>query len=483
MTGVVTVASIVALLLRPQIAATNLAMVYLLGVVAISTRCSRMVSVVGSFLSVAAFDFFCVPPYLTLRVSDYGDLITFGGLLLVALVISTQTAHIRMQAVDALDRESRTDALYRLSHRLAAQPRVFDAAKTAAEMAQELFHASVTIFLPEEGKVTFRRRTSQQLLVPSSEEPVAQWVLEHGAKAGFRTRTMKDATALYLPLKGIKGVVGVMAVLFRSRETIVSPEQEAFLEAFADHAGLALERTRSQNIADENRLKMRTEELRSSLLSTVSHDLRTPLASITGAASTLRSQDEKLPVETRHELLDGISEEAERLSRLVRNLLDMTRLQSGIELRLELCPVEEIVGAALQRMDAQLTGRKITTTLPDTLPPVPVDDVLFGQVVGNLLENAVKYTPVDSEIEILAEAGDDLLTLEIRDRGPGFGEGEEHRIFEKFYRGKSEGVRGAGLGLAICRAIVDAHHGSIHAFNRAGGGAVFRICLPLGVQA
>lgn len=480
MAGLVIAATIVSVVLRPHIAATKLAMVYLLGVVAISTRCSRPISVLGSFLSVGAFDFFCVPPYLTLRVSDYGELITFAGMLAVALVISTQTARIRLQATDALDREARTSALYRLSHRLAAEPRLFDAATTAAEVAEELFHVPVTIFLPEDGKITFRRRTSDSLLIPTSEEAVAQWALDNRQKTGFGTASMKDATAMYLPLSGIKGAVGVMAVLYGTQGRTPTAEQQSFLDAFADHAGLAMERTLSQHAASETRVKMRTEELRSSLLSTVSHDLRTPLASITGAASTLRSQDEKLSPETRRELLDSISEEAERLGRLVRNLLDMTRLQSGVELRLELCPIEEIVGAALQRIDSQLTNRKLAIHLPESLPPVSVDDVLLGQVITNLVENAVKYTPSDTEIEIFAAAENDTLTLEVRDRGPGFKEGDEFRIFEKFYRGKSEGVRGAGLGLAICRAIVEAHHGTIQAFSRSGGGAIFRICLPLG---
>ena len=200
---------------------------------------------------------------------------------------------------------------------------------------------------------------------------------------------------------------------------MVSGEQMSFMIAFADHTGLALERTLTQNAAEENRVKMQAEELRSSLLSTVSHDLRTPLASITGAASTLRSQEDKLPLETRHELLDSISEEAERLGRLVRNLLDMTRLQSGIELRRELCPLEEIVGAVLQRIEPQLGDRKVITSLAESLPPISVDDVLFGQALGNLLENAAKYTPAGSEIEIFAEASDGVAIIEVRDRGSG----------------------------------------------------------------
>ena len=222
---------------------------------------------------------------------------------------------------------------------------------------------------------------------------------------------------------------------------------------------------------------MQTEEMRSSLLSAVSHDLRTPLASITGAASTLRFQDEKLPSETRKELLESIADEAERLSRLVSNLLDMTRLESGVELRRDLYPLEEILGAAMQRMESRMGGRQVATHVPDDLPLIFVDDVLFGQVIVNVLENAVKYTRDGTAIEIAAEAAGTDVIIEIRDRGPGFSAGEEHRIFEKFYRGNPKSAPGAGLGLAICRAIVQAHHGTIEACNRSGGGAVFRIHL------
>jgi two-component system sensor histidine kinase KdpD len=224
---------------------------------------------------------------------------------------------------------------------------------------------------------------------------------------------------------------------------------------------------------------MHTEEMRSSLLSAVSHDLRTPLSSITGAASTLRSQGDLLEPGVREELLESIADEADRLGRLVSNLLDMTRLESGVELRRDLYPLEEIVGSALHRMEHQLHHRTVTTDLPDSLPLLYADDVLMGQVVVNLVENAIKYTPAGTAIEIAAEAAADAVVLDVRDRGPGFAPGDERRIFDKFYRGKSDGVRGVGLGLAICRAIVEAHRGSIEAFNRAGGGAVFRIRLPL----
>jgi two-component system sensor histidine kinase KdpD len=473
--------TLISLAFRARLAPTNLAMVYLLGVVGVAMLCSRRIAVAASFLSVAAFDFFCVPPYLTFVVEDTEYLVTFAGMLVVALVISTQTDRIRKHASQAEEREARTQALYRLSRSLAGETRVFEAARAAAGIAQEVFGTQVVIFLTDDGKLSFRRRTSDQLPVPSAEESTAQWVLDHGQKAGKGMPDLPAASAFYLPLRGTRETFGVMAVLPDSGGRVFSDEQQSLLEVFANQTALAIERTISHKTAEDTRLTMETEQMRSSLLSAVSHDLRTPLSTITGADSTLRAHWEKLAVETRQDLLESISEEAERLSRLVGNLLDMTRFESGgVKLRRDLYPLEEIVGAALQRLEKKLEGRSVTTVLPEDLPPVYGDDVLLGQVVVNLVENALKYTPAGTALELAAETAGDDLVLEVRDRGPGLVPGEEQRVFEKFYRGASKGIGGAGLGLAICRAIVQAHQGEIAAYNRPGGGAVFRIRLPLG---
>jgi two-component system sensor histidine kinase KdpD len=242
------------------------------------------------------------------------------------------------------------------------------------------------------------------------------------------------------------------------------------------------ERLRLAKQAAAATMRASVEEMRSSLLSAVSHDLRTPLAAITGAATTLRDEGASVDGDQRAELLDTICEEAERLERLVRNLLDMTRLESAaLEVRREWIPAEEIVGSALTRLEPKLIGRPIRTDLPPELPLLPVDAVLLEQVLVNLLENATKYTPAGSLIEIAARADGDAVTIEVADHGPGLPPGEESRIFEKFFRGKpaAAGVPGAGLGLAICRGVVDAHGGTLVAANRPGGGAVFRMTLPL----
>jgi two-component system sensor histidine kinase KdpD len=479
--AIVAVCTLAALALRSTLNPVNLVMFYLLGVVAIATRSSRRAALFASVLSVAAFDFFCVPPYLTFAVSDYEYVVTFAVMLVVAVLISTLTIRIRLQAAHAAERESRTQAVYRLTRELAEETSVFDAARAATAIGRDILRANVTIFFPDdEGKISFRRRTDEQLPVPQSEEGIAQWVFDHAQRAGLGQDTLPGATALYVPLKGSQAVLGVMAVAFPARDQATSPEQLNIVDALAAQVSGAIERAQATAAARETDLKLRTEEIRSGLLSAVSHDLRTPLAGITGAASTLLSQGSQLNPSTQRELLESIESEAERLSRLVNNLLEMTRIESGaVEVRRELFPLDELVGSALGRVERLLADRPVTTRIPEGLPPLWVDGTLFEQVLLNVLENAAKYTPAGSPIEISAAEDRGGVRIEIADRGPGFADGEERLIWEKFYRGKAAGTRGAGLGLAISRAIVTAHAGTISAENRPGGGAIIRIWIPL----
>ena len=485
-TGVVAVATLVSLAFRATMNPVNLVMFYLLGVVAVASRSNRRVALFTSFLSVAAFDFFCVPPYFTFATSDYEYVVTFAVMLTVAVIISTLTVRIRMQAAHAVQREARTQALYRLTRELTGETRAFEAARRAGVITSAVFGSTVVLFLPEDpGKISFRARTTEHLPFPQSEEGIAQWVFDHGQKAGKGMDTLPGASALYLPLKGSQQVLGVMAV--QGIDIAASPEQQHLLEIFASQTALAIERAQATTAATDAQLKIEKEQMRSSLLSTVSHDLRTPLATITGAATSLLSQREQMTSETQNELLESIAQEAERLGRLVNNLLEMTRLESGsAEVKRDWHPLEEIVGAALTRLERLLGDRKISIEIPENLPLVSVDDVLLEQVFLNLLENAAKYTPPGSSISICAQpqrsVADDHqgVGIEIADSGPGFAPGDETLVWEKFYRGKESGARGSGLGLAICRAIVNAHGGSIHAENRQQGGALIRVWLPLG---
>ena len=488
--AVVAVCTAVSLLFRDSLGLANLVMFYLLGEVAVAMRSSRRIAFFASVLSVLAFDFFCVPPYLTLAVSDYQYLITFAVMLTVALVISSLTVRMRAQAARAVDREARTQALYAFTRELAGEPKVFEVARRAAELTSEAFGSPVMILLPEDGRITFRRRTSDRPIAPVAEEGIAQWAFDHDQKAGQGTATLAAATALYLPMKFSGPAMGVMAIVPSTPELTSSPEQINQLEIFASQAALALERTSSAAAVRDAELRVRTEEMRSALLSTVSHDLRTPLASITGAATSLLDHGGQLPDTARRELLESIADEAERLGRLLNNLLEMTRLEAGtVELRRDWHSIEEIAGATLRRLARPLAGHTVSTSLPEDLPLVKVDDVLIEQLMANLLENAAKYAPPGTSIEIAAEAapGGEAVVLEVRDRGPGFDERDVSRLFEKFYRGKTGsgaggGARGVGLGLAIAQAIVHAHGGAIEAMNRPGGGAVIRVSLPAAAE-
>lgn len=477
-TATVALSSVLALLLRPWLAPTNLAMLFLLGIVAVAMRSRRRVAFYAAFLSVAAFDFFCVPPYLTFSVTDYEYVVTFLVMLAVGLIISGLTVRIRQQAEHAVEREAQTQALYQLTRELAGETRQFDVARLAGNITREIFGGQVVIFLPDEdGKISFRRRTTDNLPVPVSEEGIAQWVFDHAQKAGKGLDTLPGATAIYLPLGQPRKVFGVMAVLLARANT---PERLHLLDVFASQTTLALERAAAAAAASEAAVKMESEQMRNSLLSAVSHDLRTPLASITGAATSLLTRGEHFDAATRLGLLESIAEEATRLGRLVNNLLEMTKLDAGAEVKREWHPLEEIVGAALTRLEPILVGREVTTSLPLDLPMLSVDDVLLEQVLINLLENAVKYTPAGTPIEIAALRAGEEVTVEVRDRGPGLPPGQENRIFEKFFRGSEQSGRGAGLGLAICRAIVNGHGGRIEALQRSGGGAVIRVHLPIG---
>ncbi len=459
----------------------NLIMVYLLGVVVIAARFGRGPGVLGSVLSVVAFDVFFVPPYLTLAVADAQYLITFAVMLAVAIFISSLTAQLRRQAQDAGERERRTAALYAMSEHLSNARGTGTLLDAVVRHVTEVIESDVVVLLldPNERLVV---AAGNEAAFPMSarERGVMYWVYDLGRAAGLGTDTLPSAEGLYLPLKGTRGTVGVLGVRPVRSGRALTPELLHLLEALATQAGLAIEGDRLAGEMRKAQVEAETEKSRNALLNSVSHDLRTPLSAITGAASTLMEQDAELNAAARRELAEAIAEEAEHMSRLVANLLEMTRLESGAaKVTKELCPIEEVVGAALARLEKQLSRHRVTAQLPADLPAVPLDVLLMEQVFINLLENAAKYTPPDSEIAISADADDRGVTVEVADRGPGIRPGDEKRVFEKFYRGKLPGsAPGVGLGLTICRAVIEAHGGKIWVENRTGGGAAFRFTLP-----
>ena len=456
-------------------------MVYLLGILIVATRFGRGPSLLASILSVAALDFLFVPPYLTFAIADFRHVGTFSVMLLLGVVIGNLTERVRAQARLARGREQRTHALYRLGQELARTAGSAALVASAIQNVATQFQSQGVVLQPDEhGRL---QTPAHPLAFPLNEQEmgVAQWVFDHVEPAGLGTLTLPGARATYLPLRGAIGAIGVMGVLPEGAPRWVEPDQRQLLEAFANQTALALERALLAEQSAQDRRHADEERLRNALLSSVSHDLRTPLGVITGAVSTaLETPD--LPEPARRELLQSAQEEAQRLHRLVSNLLDITRLESeSLELHTEWMPMEELVGAALNRPELAAEAHRVRVSLPDDLPLVAMDGVLMEQLLLNLLDNALKYSPPGSPVDIKAWAAGKSLTLSISDRGPGITPGEEERIFEKLTRGQAAANRpGAGLGLAICKGIATAHHGRIQAVNHPQGGAQFLVTLPLG---
>jgi two-component system sensor histidine kinase KdpD len=310
---------------------------------------------------------------------------------------------------------------------------------------------------------------------------VAQWVLDNNEIAGQGTHTLAGAEATYFPLSNGESVVGVLVLLPVNLRRIFLPEQQKLLDTFLQQIAQAITRVRLAEQARKTQLDMEAERLRNSLLSSISHDLRTPLATIVGSASTLVEEDDTLEAEDKLELSRAIYDEAQRMSSLVNNILDMARLDAGvIELNKQWYPLEEIIGTVLTRLQKRLADRLVTVKLPPGIPMIYVDAVMIEQVLINLLENILRYTPDGSPVEIMAEASSFAVEISVADQGPGIPKGIENKLFEKFYRVRHEAAQsGVGLGLAICRAIIEAHGGSIQAQNRPTGGAVFSFMIPL----
>ncbi len=460
----------------------NMVMVYLLGVVAVSLRLGRGPSMLTSLAGVIAFDFFFIAPRLTFAVQDTQYIFTFVVMFVTGVVISSLVARLAAQAALAQRGEQRTMSLYGMSREFAAiQARETIVAVAMRHLAQAV-DGQVCLLLPNGSKQLETQRPEYKGFEPSQhDQGVARWVFDHRQPAGLGTDTLPGATALYLPLATSRGSVGVLGIQPAKSAAPLDIDQSHLLEALAGLIALALERSELSQQAEQRRMLIETERLRNSLLSAVSHDLRTPLAAIAGASSTLLDADQSLSADIRRELTTSIYEETHRLSRLVANLLDMTRLEGGgMVANKEWQPVEEIVGVVIRRFAAYAAKHPIDTQLAAELPLVPFDDVLMQQVLINLVENAMKFSPPFAPVTISAAASKTDITVSVSDRGPGVTPGEETRLFEKFYRSQgAPGRSGVGLGLAICRGIVQLHGGRIWVENQPAGGAKFSFTLPI----
>lgn len=474
------------LLLRVHVSEANVVMVFLAAVLFTSARFGLGPGILASVAGVLAFDFFLVPPYLTLAITDAQYVLTFLVLLAVSLTTSHLTARLREQVEASRLRERRTEALYKLGKQLSGATGTDFLLLMAGQQLSQTFGGEWAVLLPDQHHQLQPRWTSRQApVIDANLTAVAAWAYEHGQACGHGTETLPNVGALLVPLTGSQQTAGVLIGWDATAELWSIPDSRRQLETAAGLIALALERDRLTIEARQSALDAESERLRNAMLNSLSHDLRTPLAVITGAStSLLQRQDGPHTPSLDRDLLQTIADESDRLSRLIDSLLQITRIEAGgVQVQKEWHVPEEVLGAAVRRVQQQYPRHQFQLHLPADLPLVPMDAVLMEQVVYNLLENACRYSPCEAPIELSAQIAGQDLRIAIADRGPGLKADELKRVFEKFYRGSavpSGDQRGAGLGLAICQAIITAHQGTIRAENRNGGGAVFSLTLPRG---
>lgn len=461
--------------MMPHLDLANILMLFLLAEVLIAVRFGRGPAVLAAFLSVAVFDFFFVSPRFSFAVSDVQYLVTFSVLLVVGLIVGQLTSGLRFQARIAAQREGRARALYEFARELSSALQAEQVFETTQNFIQRTFRARAILLLPNDEA---RLQTSQANEIDVG---IAQWAFDHATSAGMGTDTLPASAYFYLPLVAPMRTRGVLAIKPDNRRWMLVPEQRRQLDTFAALAAIALERVHYIEVAQDALLRMESERLRNSLLAAISHDLRTPLTALVGLSESLTRSKPELDV-AQQELAHALHEEALRMGNLVTNLLDMARIQSGeVKLNLQWQPFEEVVGSSLRAVQSLLGKHHVVTRLAPELPLVQFDAVLIERVLCNLLENASKYTSPGSQITIAAETSGQYLSVTVYDNGPGLPAGQEEAIFEKFTRGERESATpGVGLGLAICRAIIEAHRGTIRGGHAPQGGAAITFTLPLG---
>lgn len=472
----------VCLVLRSRLATIDVAMLFLLAVVVAASRYRRPVAVFTSLLSIAVFDFVFVPPYYTFDVHDTAYILTFAVMLVVAFVMSHLTARIRLQADESRSRERLTGALLDFDRELAAagsSPALLD---VSARHLGRLAGGLATIVLANESDTPDGLPNWPDAAPFDTTEVrvAAWWAFQHGEPAGLGTTHCGEADALLIPLRTRTRTLGVAAIRPEPPGRCLTPEEYRTVTALAEQAAAVLERAALAERGEAAKLEAEAERLRTSLLSSLSHDLRTPLSTIEGAASTLLRQESTLSSEVKQDMAQTIVEEVHRMSRLVSNLLDMIRVETGaLAVHKEWQPLEEALGVALLRLDEALVHHPVAVHLPAGLPLVPIDELLIEQVFINLVENATKYTPPGTPISIRAWEKGNAVVVEVADCGPGVPAGTEDTVFQKFYRASPGQVGGAGLGLTICRGIITAHGGRIWLDRRSGQGASFQFLIPL----
>ncbi len=481
--ALVVLSTLLGVLIRHHVSPATTIMIYLVSVVVSALYLGLGPSILVSILGVIAFDFFLIPPYLSFHVADTQYIFTFVVLALMSIVVSYLTSQLRWQTRAVQHREQETAALYALSRDLATSNDLESYIGAIMKRTKETFGHDVVIFLPDaQNKGTLKPHTeSQALVIGENEVAVAVWSFQHQKIVGYGTDTLPSAKARYLPLNTARGAVGVIALWLTEATSQLTIEQARLLEAFADLAAVAIERARLAEEARNAQILLATEKLQTALLNSISHDLRTPLVSIIGVLSSLQEEGMNLDDAARRNLIQVAREEADRLNHLIANLLDVSRIEAGaIRISRQPSEVQDLVGAALDQMGSRSDNRPITIDMPADLPFVSVDFGLILQVLINILDNALKYSPSGSPVEISGRQIAQQVEIEIADHGVGIPSQDLQRVFDKFYRvQRPDNVAGTGLGLAICKGIVEAHGGRIAAENRPGGGTVIRFTMPV----
>ncbi|WKJ91457.1 DUF4118 domain-containing protein [Methylomonas montana] len=461
--------------LRHVLGPASILMTFLLGVFLVASRYGRGASITASLLSSPVFAYYFAPPIFSFAISDLQNMVGLAVMIIVANLTSNLLDKARWQAEIARQRENRAEALYRFSRALSDAQNNQTLAMTAVRHIYEEFHTPAVLLFADD---------HDALSLPSAEPlPCSLPGVDlMAARQAFQLRTiLQERNLIYYPLQGSQALLGVLAIRSEPEANLVDPELSALFDTFRNLIAQTLERLNLAGQARDAILQAEAEALRNALLSAISHDLRTPLTRIIGAANALIDSAKDFSADEKQEFYKAVVDEAQRMAELTSKILDMARLSSGeIVLHREWNALEEIVGSALTRLNKYLQDRPVRTQLPGSLPLVWIDAVLLEQVLVNLIENAIKYTPSGSPIDIGAEKAEHGLRLAVSDYGPGIPAGMEEKIFEKFYRATAETQQnGVGLGLALCRAIVEAHGGTINAVNIAGKGAAFFIDLPL----
>ena len=483
----VAIALALAELIQAWIGATNSDLVFLTAVVAMAVRFGLWPSLFASVASALAYNFFFLPPIYTFTIADPHNVTAFGFFTLVAVIVSSVAARGRTQAVATMERARTTELLYAFSRKLAGAGTLDDVLWATAYQTALMLKVRVVLLLPERGTIAVKTGYPPEDILDDADIAAAKWAWENNRVAGRGSDTLPGAKRLFLPMHTGRGAIGMMGIDSDKPGPLLTPDQRRLLDALADQGALAIERVRLVEEMDRVERNAETERLRSALLTSISHDLKTPLAAVLGSAGTLRDLAEKLSAGEKAELLGTIIDELERLNRFIANLLDMTKLESGaIAPNVALHDLGEIVGSALRRASRILARHEVELDLAPDLPMLELDAVLFEQVLFNILDNAAKYAPAKTTIRIQAWRDGGTVSLRVIDEGSGIPPADIEHIFDKFYRAqKTDQVRaGTGLGLAISRGFVEAMHGTIVAANRSDrSGAMFTINLPVPRQA